>query len=174
MDSEQISQTQTPGESGSGPPQSRSARVETRPPESAIGKVAEVAQQAGQHVRATGNSVASAANAKVKELITQQIAAGGHWVGHLAESTNCAADNLEKNTPEFAGFVRQAADSIRSFSNDLRDRSVEELIERAADLTRRQPALVFGMAAVFGFFAFRLFKSGSPVSSGDSINQGQL
>jgi hypothetical protein len=58
--------------------------------------------------------------------------------------------------------VRGAADRIEDFSRDIRGQSVEELIKAASDFTRRQPALVFGLASVAGFMLFRVLKSSPP------------
>jgi hypothetical protein len=44
-------------------------------------------------------------------------------------------------------------------ADGLRDQSVDELVRAASDYTRRQPAVVFGLAALAGFFALRTFKS---------------
>jgi hypothetical protein len=67
-------------------------------------------------------------------------------------------------------------DRIESYADDMRDQSVDELFRSASNFTRRQPALVFGLAALAGFFALRTIKSTSlptqpirnpRVSSGD-------
>jgi hypothetical protein len=41
----------------------------------------------------------------------------------------------------------------------LRGKSADELLRSASDFTRRQPALVFGLASVAGFLLFRIFKA---------------
>ena len=51
------------------------------------------------------------------------------------------------------------------YAEGLQDQTVEQLTQRASDFTRRQPALVLGLAAVAGFFMFRTWKSAQPVSS---------
>jgi hypothetical protein len=48
---------------------------------------------------------------------------------------------------------------------------VDELIGGASDFTRRQPAVVFGLAAVAGFLALRTLKLTQPVAS-PSIQPG--
>jgi hypothetical protein len=47
----------------------------------------------------------------------------------------------------------------------LRDQSIDEIWQSAADFTRRQPALVFGLAALAGFFALRTVKSSQSMSA---------
>jgi hypothetical protein len=44
----------------------------------------------------------------------------------------------------------------------MRGKSVDELMRTASDFTRRQPALVFGLASLAGFVLLRVLKSSSP------------
>ena len=58
--------------------------------------------------------------------------------------------------------MRNAADRAEEFSQDLREQTVDDLIRMASDFTRKQPALVFGLASLAGFLAFRVLKSSRP------------
>ncbi|HEY4405098.1 MAG TPA: hypothetical protein VGN55_10610 [Xanthobacteraceae bacterium] len=127
----------------------------------AIAHLSDVAQAAGQQAKDTATSLASEANEKAKGIIVQQIAAGSDWVGHLAEATKAAADNLTQNAPQLSGLVRDAATKVEQFSKTLKDQSIEDLYQSASNFTRRQPAVVFGSAALFGFLVFRLLKTES-------------
>ena len=62
-------------------------------------------------------------------------------------------------------LVRGFAHNVDNYADNLEDQTVEQLAQSASDFTRRQPALVFGLAAIAGFFAFRTFKSARTVSS---------
>src|SRR6185503_9387580 len=73
-----------------------------------------------------------------------------------------------QNAPQLAGFVGTAADAIEDLSGTMRDSTVEDLFQAASQFTRRQPAAVFGMAAVAGFFLFRVLK----VDGSDRRGQG--
>jgi ElaB/YqjD/DUF883 family membrane-anchored ribosome-binding protein len=125
----------------------------------AVSRVSEAARQAGDQAKEAASSLASEANRKAKGLLNQQVAAGADLVGHVADSAKTAADSLEQTAPQLAGMVRGAADRIEDFSRDIRGQSVDELIKAASDFTRRQPALVFGLASVAGFMLFRVLKS---------------
>ena len=124
----------------------------------AVTKLANVAQSAGVQAKATATSLASEANEKAKGMMNEQVAAGAAWVGHLAEATKAAAENLRPNAPQFSGLVRDAATKVENFSRNLQNQSIEDLYRSGSDFTRRQPALVFGSAALFGFFISRLLK----------------
>jgi ElaB/YqjD/DUF883 family membrane-anchored ribosome-binding protein len=131
----------------------------------ALSKINDVAQSAGQQAKATAMSLASEANEKAKGVLSQQITAGAEWVGFVADATKAAADSLDRNAPKLSGLVRETAQKVERFSRDVKDQSVEELYRSASDFTRRQPALVFGSAALFGFFLFRLLKTESRSAS---------
>jgi ElaB/YqjD/DUF883 family membrane-anchored ribosome-binding protein len=137
----------------------------------AVSKLTDAAQQAGSQAKQAASSLASEANQKAKGLLNQQVAAGADLVGHVADSAKSAADSLDRTAPQLAGLVRGAADRIEDFSRDIRGQSVEELIKAASDFTRRQPALVFGLASVAGFLLVRVLKS-SPPNYSPSHSQG--
>jgi hypothetical protein len=74
----------------------------------------------------------------------------------------CAADSLDSNAPQLAGLARGAAERVEQFSRDIRGQTVEDLVRTSSEFTRRQPALVFGLASLAGFLAFRVLKSSPP------------
>jgi ElaB/YqjD/DUF883 family membrane-anchored ribosome-binding protein len=137
-----------------------------------VSKVANVAQAAGLQAKATATSLASEANEKAKGVMNDQVAAGAAWVGHLAEATKAAADNLKPNAPQFSGLVRDAASKVEKLSKNLQNQSIEELYQAASSFTRRQPAVVFGSAALFGFFISRLLKMEPARGQGGGIGGG--
>jgi ElaB/YqjD/DUF883 family membrane-anchored ribosome-binding protein len=128
------------------------------------GMAQDLAQQAAGSAKQAASDTASTVTKQVKELLDKQVESGAEIVGHFANSAKRAADDLEQNAPQLAGIVRSFADRVDGYAGDLREQSVDELWRTASDFTRRQPALVFGMAAVVGFFAFRMLKS-VPASS---------
>jgi ElaB/YqjD/DUF883 family membrane-anchored ribosome-binding protein len=125
----------------------------------AVSKINDATQAAGQQAKAAATSLASEANEKAKGVLNGQIAAGAEWVGYVAQATKAAADSLDRNAPKLSGLVRETAKKVERFSRDVKDQSVEELYQSASDFTRKQPALVFGSAALLGFFFFRLLKA---------------
>ena len=133
----------------------------------AVSKLADVAQQAGSQAKQAASSLASDANQRAKGFLNQQVASGADLVGHVADSVRSAADNLDHSAPQIANLVRGAAERVEEFSDDMRGKSVDELMRTASDFTRRQPALVFGLASLAGFVLLRVLKSSSPDSSGE-------
>jgi hypothetical protein len=87
---------------------------------------------------------------------------------NVAHSARRAADELETDAPQIAGLVRGVADRVEEYSHNLEHQSVTDIYEAASDFTRRQPAAVFGIAALAGFFALRTLKSSQTSSASGS------
>ena len=136
------SQHPRPGSSGPSnpsynPPASQEAR--TRAGEAAS-KIADTAREAGDRAKEAASSLASDAAKQAKGFLNMQVTAGADMVGHVVDSARIAADNLDQDAPQLAGLVRSAADRAEEFSQDLRGRTVEDLIRTASNFTRQQPA----------------------------------
>jgi ABC-type transporter Mla subunit MlaD len=157
----------------SGSSGSSSARSDTPPPSQdvrakageAAAKVADTAREAGGQAKQAASSLASDATKQAKGFLNMQVGAGADLVDHVVESARAAAESLDHNAPQLAGLVRNAADRAEEFSENLRDQTVDDLIKKASDFTRKQPALVFGLASLAGFLAFRVLKSSVPEPS---------
>jgi len=137
----------------------------------AAGQVKRVASDAADQAKRVASDAASTATQQVKQFLDGQVGGGADMVGHVANSVKRAADDLDRNAPQLAGLVRGLADRFEGYSDELRGQSVDQLVRKASDFTRRQPALVFGLAALAGFFALRTLKATPPVSA-PSIQPG--
>lgn len=74
---------------------------------------------------------------------------------------NDAADTVDaKVGAQYGTYIRQAADSVASFSDLIRDRNVDQLLDEARDLVRKSPAVAIGAAATIGFVIARIAKAG--------------
>jgi ElaB/YqjD/DUF883 family membrane-anchored ribosome-binding protein len=138
--------------------QNRGAQTRT-PGSDTLSQVSDAAQSATSTARKAASEAVSTIADQVKELLDSQLASGVEMVGHLGSSAKRAAADLDRNAPQLAGLVRGVGDRIESYADDMRDQSVDELFRSASNFTRRQPALVFGLAALAGFFAYRTIKS---------------
>ena len=138
----------------------------------AVSKLADVAQQAGTQAKQTASLLASDATHKAKGFLNQQVTSGADLAGYVADS---AADNLSQNAPQLAELVRGAAEKVEEFSRDLRGQTVKDLVQTASDFTRRQPAVVFGLASLAGFLLCRVLKADSEDNyrRGEHRNRGQ-
>ena len=125
----------------------------------AMAKISDVAQQAMGEAKKSASTLASAATERAKDAVEERIAGGADLLGQVAASVRVAARELDPAAPQLAGFAREAAERIDDFSREIRDKTVEELLETSSDFARRQPALLFGAAAAVGFLLFRMLKT---------------
>jgi hypothetical protein len=109
-------------------------------------------------------SAVSSVSLSVKQVLDRQVGTGADLAVRLARSARTVADDLNGETPQIASVVRAMADRIDSYADELRDQSIDQLVSAAADFTRRQPALVLGVAALTGFFAVRVVLAAPPVT----------
>jgi ElaB/YqjD/DUF883 family membrane-anchored ribosome-binding protein len=127
-----------------------------------------MAGEAADKAKKAASSAAATVGDQVTQLLNRQVETGADTVSSVARSAKRAADELEHDAPQLSGFVRTFADRIDGYASDLHGQSAEDLMRAASDFTRRQPGLVFGLAAVAGFFAWRTLKSSSSFSSASS------
>ena len=106
-----------------------------------------------------GKALGATVTDQVKQLLDRQVDSGADMMGQVAGAVKRAAQELDRDAPQVAGMVRTAAEQMNGYADGLRDQSVEQLMRAASDFTRRQPAAVFGLAALAGFFVLRTLKS---------------
>ena len=121
--------------------------------------------------RQSPNQSGETISSQVQGLLEQQVVKGAKVVSNVANSARRAADELETDTPQLADLMRGMADRLQGYSRNLENQSVTDIYQTASDFTRRQPAVVFGLAALAGFFALRTFKSSS--SDADNARAGR-
>lgn len=131
----------------------------TKAASEALSTASAMAGEAANKAKQAASDTAATVTEQVKQLLDLQVGNGANMVGHFAGAAKRAAEELDRDAPQLAGLVRTAADRMDGYANDLRDQSVEQLMRAASDFTRRQPAMVFGLAALAGFFVLRTLKS---------------
>jgi len=131
----------------------------------AYSTASDLAGEAAQKAKQAAADTASTVSQQVKQFLDGQVDSGAAMVGHFAGSVKRAANDLDRDAPQLAGLVRAAAGRVDDYARDLRNQPVDQLMRTASDFTRRQPALVFGLAALAGFFALRTLKASPTVSA---------
>jgi ElaB/YqjD/DUF883 family membrane-anchored ribosome-binding protein len=122
--------------------------------------LADTAQRAGDQVREAASSVGSEAQHRFQGYLDQQVAAGADLAGRIAGAITAAADELDRTSPSLGSAVRGAGERVQDMSRQFRDKTADEIVAVTRDLVRRKPALVFGVAAAFGFVAYRVLNAG--------------
>jgi ElaB/YqjD/DUF883 family membrane-anchored ribosome-binding protein len=131
----------------------------------AFASASDMARDAGEKAKQAASDTASSVTQGVKDLLNQQIGTGAELAGHFAKSVRLAADDLAHQSPMAAGLIRSFANTVDDYADGINEQTVDQLARSASDYTRRRPALVFGLAAMAGFFVFRTMKSAQSVAS---------
>lgn len=148
-----------------------STRPETSNPGNAsgTGSLTDQAQAVASNVvdqaKSVASTAASQATTQVRGMLGGQIESGAEIVSNMAAAARQAAELLDKSNPQFAGMIRNAATAADQFSGQMRDTSLEELVELTTDFARRQPALFIGGAFACGFALARFAKSSTHYSA---------
>jgi hypothetical protein len=132
-------------------------------------KASDLARDTGAKAKEAASDAASTVNEQVRGMLDKQI--GNSWsvAGQVASSFKLAADDLDQKSPFAAGLVRNFAEKVEGYAEDFQDQTVEQVVRSATDFTRRQPALVFGLAALAGFLIFRTMKTAQGTTASPSI-----
>jgi hypothetical protein len=120
-----------------------------------------VTQQAAELAADVGHELGNAAE--------QQKARGVEAMQGFARAVDAAAGELQAQSPLVAGYAREAAQKVRSFSDNLGRRNVNELVRAASDLARSQPAWFFGGAIAAGFALSRFLKSSANAQDDENV-----
>lgn len=126
--------------------------------------------QAGQ-IGTAAKDMAGEATGRVKSVIDEQKTAGADYLGTIAGAVQRAAGEFDKDVPQAAQYIRQAAAQIETVADSVRQRDVRELVGEVQEFARRQPTLFFGGAVILGFAALRFFKSSAPGSDRERTSQ---
>ena len=74
--------------------------------------------------------------------------------------TDAAAQVDEKLGASYGDYARTAASTVQDFAEQLRAKSVDDLLDDARTLVRKSPGAAIGAAATVGFVVARLVSAG--------------
>jgi hypothetical protein len=123
---------------------------------------AELEQQASslaERARARFGETIDPIREKAMQVAEAQKQSGAEKLDGVAAAVRRAADDLQRDLPNTAGYVHQAAGGIERASAALKERSFGELIGTVGEFARSQPAAFFGAAVFAGFALSRAIKS---------------
>jgi ElaB/YqjD/DUF883 family membrane-anchored ribosome-binding protein len=133
--------------SGDGTSHSRTSRVK--------GQISEFAQTAKTQASAAIQPLTNNARTLAEEQKTR----GAGRIGNVAQAFHSAADEMAQESPLAANYVHAAAKKLDETASLLRDNSVEELVQIAADFAEERPLVFIGGAVAAGFALSRLLRS---------------
>jgi hypothetical protein len=127
----------------------------------------QAAQSAQRAAKAQASEFAADLGHELGQTAEEQKVRGVEAMQGFARAINTAASELEDQSPKVARYVRDAANSVETLSNNLRGKSVTELMRAASDLARSQPVVFLAGAVASGFVLSRFLKSSASRNGAD-------
>jgi ElaB/YqjD/DUF883 family membrane-anchored ribosome-binding protein len=117
------------------------------------------AQDAAQQLKSSAASLAREGSERLADVLSKQLSTGASLVEDATESLRSAAAELDQTLPPVAFLLRNAASRGDDIAELIRTKSLGELLEEGSDYARRNPLLIFGVAAGVGMLLSRFAKS---------------
>jgi len=91
----------------------------------------------------------------------------------LSEIIHDAARSIDDRLgDQYGEYAHRAGDTVANLAGNLREKSLEDLVEGTRSIVRKSPAVTVGTAALLGFVLVRLVKSGLEADTGDTGGNG--
>jgi ElaB/YqjD/DUF883 family membrane-anchored ribosome-binding protein len=131
-----------------------------------------VAQDAAQELKRSAALLARDGSEKLTDALSKQLSTGAGYVEEVSESLRAAAAELDEALPPLAYALRTAASRSDDIAEQIRTRSLGELLESGSNYARQNPLLIFGAAAGVGLLLSRFAKSSTQPSPGPGARSG--
>lgn len=119
------------------------------------------AEKLASGVRGQVSSLTDQATAKAREYADSGKERATSALDNFAEVINEAARSIDDRLgSQYGEYAHKAAGAVTSLSENLRGKSVDDLLEDSRQLVRKSPGIAIGTAAVLGFALIRLVKAG--------------
>jgi hypothetical protein len=120
----------------------------------------EVAKQAVDQVQQKAQEVASQAQDQAKSAVAARKDQAAEQLGSVAQAIRTTSGELRnQEQATVAQYVDKVADQVDRISGYLGERDVDQLLEDAENMARRQPELFLGGAFLVGLLLGRFIKS---------------
>ena len=119
----------------------------------------DVASMVGDAAEALTNRAAGVIKDTAADFAEARKREGAERIKGFGRAVHGAADEIGREIPQAADYVHKAADTIESAADQLRNRSVDELIGSLTRFARQQPVAAFAGAVLVGFVLSRFLKS---------------
>jgi ElaB/YqjD/DUF883 family membrane-anchored ribosome-binding protein len=120
-----------------------------------------VAQGATEELKRSAALLARDGSEKLADALSKQLSSGAGFFEEASESLRAAAAELDDALPPVAYALRTAASRGDDLAEQIRTKTLGELLEEGSAYARRNPMLVFGAAAGVGLLLSRFAKSSS-------------
>jgi ElaB/YqjD/DUF883 family membrane-anchored ribosome-binding protein len=123
---------------------------------------------AAQLLKDSAAKLTKEAGDKARAYAEDGKARAGGALDELARLMTEAAGTVdEKLGEQYGQYARGAADSVSGFSDSLKAKNLDDLIEDARGFVKKSPAIAIGTAAALGFVLVRLIKAGLDAADQD-------
>lgn len=127
--------------------------------EKALNSASAAATKFASGAKSSASDFASNAAESFKSAVEDQKTAGAGAIGDVARAAKGAAENFQERAPELANAVRTVADRVEGISNDIRDRSVNDLMASVTAFGSERPITFFGCGILAGLVISRLLST---------------
>ncbi|GAA0325000.1 hypothetical protein GCM10009087_39130 [Sphingomonas oligophenolica] len=132
-------------------------------------KPADTKPNASQLIKDSAAKLTKEAGDKARAYAEEGKTRAGGVLDELARMMNEAAGTVdEKLGEQYGQYARSAAGGVSDFSDSLKAKKLDDLIEDARDFVKKSPAVAIGTAAALGFVLVRLIKSGLDAADRDA------
>lgn len=133
--------------------------------EAAAGEAAQAAAKATlsatQLLKDSAAKLGKEAVDRAKTYAEDGKARAGGALDEIVKMINDAAGTVdEKLGEQYGQYARTAADKVADFSEGLKAKELDDLIEDARGFVQKSPAIAIGTAAALGFVLVRLIQAG--------------
>ena len=130
---------------------------------------ADTKPNASQLIKDSAAKLTKEAGDKARAYAEDGKARAGGVLDELARMMTEAAGTVDDKLGEQYGqYARSAAGGVSDFSDSLKAKKLDDLIEDARDFVKKSPAIAIGTAAALGFVLVRLIKSGLDAADRDA------
>lgn len=126
----------------------------------------EAKKSAADTIREEAGRLGSQAAERARSLADEGKDRASGALDEVAKMLHSAAGDVDERLgAEYGRYARSAADGISGFSDTLRGKNVDDIIDDATALVKKSPVIAIGAAAAIGFVLARLIKSGIDAAS---------
>jgi ElaB/YqjD/DUF883 family membrane-anchored ribosome-binding protein len=118
-----------------------------------------VAEGAAEELKRSAAALARDGSEKLTDALSKQLSTGAGFFEEASESLRAAAAELDETLPPVALALRTAASRSDDIAEQVRTKSLGELLEAGSAYARQNPMLVFAAAAGVGLLLSRFAKS---------------
>jgi ElaB/YqjD/DUF883 family membrane-anchored ribosome-binding protein len=131
---------------------------------SAIGESIETATENAtstvETLKNTAGKLGKQAAETARDYASQGKARASGALNEVSRLMGDAASTVDdKLGAEYGKYARNAADTIASWSDQLKNKDLDDFVNDARELVRKNPAVAVGVAAALGFVVARLLRS---------------